>query len=48
MKKVTRIGLAVAALLLAGGFAYLAAVDIPVTQSEIVKTIPNERFFKNH
>ncbi len=48
MSKVTKIGLAALAVLLVGGFLCLAAMDIPVKQNEVVKTIPNERFFKNN
>lgn len=36
-----------AALLLVAGFAYVAFTDIPVEQTEIVKTIPNDRFFSS-
>lgn len=41
----SRILLPVIALLVIGGFAYLAFTDIPVEQNEIRKVIPNERFF---
>ena len=34
------------ALLLVGGFIALAFTSVPVTQSEIRKTIPNEQFFQ--
>ncbi len=34
-------------LILAFGFlfAYAAMVDVPVPRKEVIKTIPNERFF---
>ena len=28
-----------------GGFAYVATTDVPIEQSEISKTISNDRFF---
>lgn len=43
MKLVTFI-LAAAALLAVGGFTFIALQDVPVTQTEIVKTIPHDRF----
>jgi hypothetical protein len=30
------------------GIGWLAAVDVPVAQQPVVKTIPNDQFFKNH
>lgn len=37
--------LGLVALFLIGGFAYFAFTDMPVTQSEIVTPIDNQRFF---
>ncbi|MBU0799877.1 MAG: hypothetical protein KKA05_02630 [Alphaproteobacteria bacterium] len=39
---------AAAALVTAAGFAYVAMQDVPVQQTEIVKTIPNDRFFASN
>lgn len=36
------------AIILIGGFGYFALTDIPVEQKQIVKTIPNERFFNDN
>ena len=44
--KIGKFALAGVALLLIGGFVALAFVTVPVTQSEIRKTIPNEQFFQ--
>ncbi len=33
-------------LLLLGGVGYVAVVDVPVTQTTVEKTIPNNRFFQ--
>jgi hypothetical protein len=44
----TRIILAAAAVIIVGGFAFLALTDVPVEHSQIQKTIPNDRFLKNH
>lgn len=48
MKKLPIIAAAVVVVLLAGGFAAIALMDIPVQQTEITKTIPNDRFFKTN
>ena len=48
MNNITKIGLTAVAVLLIGGFLCLAAIDVPVKQNQIIKTIPNERFFKNN
>lgn len=32
-------------LVIAAGFTYIAVTDVPVQQSQVTKTIPNERFF---
>ena len=48
MNNVAKIGLTAVAVLLVGGFLCLAAVDVPVKQNQVIKTIPNERFFKNN
>lgn len=37
-----------ALLLIAGGFAFIAFQDVPVTQTEIVKDIPADRFLANN
>jgi len=34
-------------LLLIGGFGYVAFTDVPVPQSQVTKTIPNEQIFQN-
>lgn len=47
MSKVTKIGLVALMALLLGGFIYVALIDIPVNQSEVIQTIPNDRFFKD-
>lgn len=33
-------------ILLLGGIGYVAVVDVPVTQTTVEKTIPNNRFFQ--
>lgn len=48
MSKVTKIGLVALTVLLLGGLIGLAVIDVPVKQSEVIKTIPNDRFFQNH
>jgi len=35
-----------ALVLLLGGIGYVAVVDVPVSQTSIEKTIPNNRFFQ--
>lgn len=35
----------VAALLAVGGFVFFAMTDVPVPQTTVSKTLPNERFF---
>ncbi|GEM_PF-2611499 len=35
-------------LLLAGALVWLLATDVPVKQTSISKTIPNERFFNGN
>ena len=40
--------LGIAALITAAGFTFVALKDVPVEQTEIVKTIPNERFFQSN
>lgn len=48
MKSILSKWLPLAALLLAlGAFGYLALVDIPITQTTVEKTIPNDRFSGN-
>jgi hypothetical protein len=42
--KIGKILLALVGLALIGGFAFLAIVDVPVTQTEISKEIPHEKF----
>lgn len=32
--------------LLLGGFGYIALTDMPVSQTQVEKTIPNDRFFR--
>ena len=44
MKIITLVLLLCVALLI-GSFAYFAVTDIPVEQSQAIKTIPNDRFF---
>lgn len=39
---------AAALLLTAGGFAFIAFQDVPVTQTEIVKDIPADRYLANN
>ena len=48
MSNVSKICVAALAVLLVGGFLLLAAVDVPVKQNQITKTISNERFFKKN
>jgi hypothetical protein len=48
MKKLPMIAAAAVVVLLIGGFAAVAFMDIPVQQTEITKTIPNVRFFKSN
>ncbi|GJL84572.1 MAG: hypothetical protein DHS20C02_03470 [Micavibrio sp.] len=43
--KIFKIIFGLAALVLIGGFGYFAIIDVQPPQSEVVKTIPNERFF---
>lgn len=33
-------------LIIAGGFAYLAMVDVPIHQQEVVQTLPASHFQK--
>lgn len=40
--------LGTALLLTLGGFAFIAFQDVPVTQTEMVKDIPAERFLANN
>ena len=37
--------LAFAMLAAAGGFTFVALQDVPVTQTEIVKTVSHDRFY---
>ncbi len=43
--KLFKIIFGLAALILVGGFGYFAITDVPAPQSEVIITIPNERFF---
>lgn len=36
------------AILVIGGFAYLAITDVPVQTTLVSQTIPNERFFNSN
>ena len=44
MKKLSRIIIALAVLVLVGGVVFLATWDIPAPASEVVKVLPNDRF----
>ncbi len=46
--KFIHIALAVTVLVIAGVFSFLILADVPVEQSEITKTIPNDKFFESH
>ncbi|HEY8191708.1 MAG TPA: hypothetical protein VIG74_04725 [Alphaproteobacteria bacterium] len=48
MKKLPIIAAAIVVVILVGGFAAVTFMDIPVQQTEITKTISNDRFFKNN
>ena len=44
--KIAVIGLAAFVTLIVGTFTVLTLVNVPVKQTQIVKIIPNERFYK--
>gem|GEM_PF-6890633 len=48
MSKTIKICIIALAALLIGGFIFVASIDVPVKKSQVVKTISNERFFKNN
>lgn len=45
--KILRVAIIVILLALIGGFVFLSTTDIPVERTEVRKTIPNDRFFKD-
>lgn len=47
LKKIPLVILGVTFLALAGIAGYIAFMDVPIGQTQVVKTIPNSRFFGN-
>ncbi len=43
-----KIILGIALIICVGGFVFLATVNVPVEQTQITKTIPNDHIFDNN
>ena len=44
MKNISRIVIAVVAVVIAGGFAFLATWDIPAPRAPVERVLPDDRF----